>query len=255
MATPRSLELQHLTWPEVRDALAAGYTTVVLVGGALEQHGPHLPLGMDIAWGHALGTRVVARLGNALLAPVIPMGPDEEMMAFPGTISIDVETSTRVLACACESLLRHGFTQVVACTSHGGWFAPLAALPAALSPEAREKVVVFDDIFGLLGAFQPHGTADGIAIEEMGAHAGEFETSVALAIDPAMVHGPLPEGTRIDLAAQPDLFDSDISPHAPDGVVGDPRRSEAARGARYLDAIADLVAATARAHASAGGAR
>lgn len=251
MATPRSLELQHLTWPEVRDALAAGYTTVVLVGGATEQHGPHLPLGTDSAWGHALGTRIVAKLGNGLLAPVIPIGPDEEMMAFPGTISLDVETATRVLADACSSLLRHGFTQVVACTSHGGWFAPLARLRETLPPQQAARVVVCDDIFALLGAFQPHGLADGIALDEMGAHAGEFETSVVLAIDPAMVRGPLPAGTRIDLALQPDLFAADISPHAPDGVVGDPRRSDGARGTRYLDAIADLVVAAARAGTAA----
>lgn len=247
MAPPRSLELQQLTWPEVRDALAAGYTTVVLVGGATEQHGPHLPLETDIRWGHALGTRVVAKLGNALLAPVIPIGPDEEMMAFPGTISLSLETATAVLADACSSLLRHGFTHVVACTSHGGWFAPLGRLHAALPPADAARVVVCDDIFELLQAFQPHGLADGIALDEMGAHAGEFETSVALAIDPAMVTRPLPEGTRIDLAQQPDLFDSDISPHAPDGVVGDPRRADAGRGARYLDSIADLVVRAARA--------
>ena len=247
MTKPRSLQLQHLTWPEVRDALASGYTTVVLVGGATEQHGPHLPLGTDIVWGQALGERVVARLGNALLAPVIPIGPDEEMMAFPGTISLRHDTAVAILADACSSLLRHGFEHVVACTSHGGWFAPLGALCANLPPADAARVVVSDDILALLAAFQPHGLADGIAIDEMGAHAGEFETSVALAIDAAMVHGALPAGTRIDLATQPDLFDADISPHAPDGVVGDPRRADAARGARYLDSIADLVAAAARA--------
>ena len=246
MAAPRSLELAELTWPEVRDALAAGFDTVVLVGGATEQHGPHLPLGTDIRWGHALGTRVVQRLGNALLAPVLPIGPDEEMMAFPGTISLSQDAAVAVLRDACESLLRHGFRRVVACTSHGGWFAPLGRLRAALPPELAARVVVCDDIFGLIHAFQPHGTGDGIAVDEMGAHAGEFETSVALAIDPRMVTGPLPEGTRLDLDSHPDLFDSDISPHAPDGVVGDPRRADAARGARYLDAVAGWVVATVR---------
>jgi creatinine amidohydrolase len=82
---PRDLLLERLTSPEVRAAIDAGYTTVVVACGAVEQHGPHLPLCMDAEHGAALAEEVARRLGDALVAPPIRIGCSEHHMRFAGS--------------------------------------------------------------------------------------------------------------------------------------------------------------------------
>jgi creatinine amidohydrolase len=66
--------MEEMTWPDVRAALAAGYTTAVVAVGSTEQHGPHLPTMTDTRIGDAMAHRVALKLGNALLARTIPVG-------------------------------------------------------------------------------------------------------------------------------------------------------------------------------------
>jgi creatinine amidohydrolase len=248
--TPRSLELADLTWTEVEAAIAGGYDTVVVVGGSLEGHGPHLPLGTDTIWGREFGLRIAQRIGGALLAPVIPYGPDEGLMAFPGTVHVDVETTGRLLQAICESLLSHGFRRIVVCTSHEGFMAPLATLVDRMVWH-RRRLVVISDLTGWFDMVRDTGGADGVTVEQLGAHAGEFETSLMLHIAPGAVLSPLPAGTPLDPRDHPDLFRGDVSAVAPDGAVGVPSAADGSRGARYLDAVVRfIVSAVERAEAA-----
>ena len=88
----QNLLLEELTSPEVKRALQDGYTTVVVAVGAVEQHGPHLPLLVDAVRGDRLALEVAHRLGDALVAPTIRVGCSEHHMAFPGTLSIRQQT-------------------------------------------------------------------------------------------------------------------------------------------------------------------
>src|SRR5215471_4768793 len=67
----RSLDTTELTWPEIRDAIAAGYDTILVAAGSTEQHGPHLPEMTDTLIGTYLVRAIVARLPNALQGPTI----------------------------------------------------------------------------------------------------------------------------------------------------------------------------------------
>jgi creatinine amidohydrolase len=237
---PPTLELGELTWTEVRDAIAAGYDTVVVVGGSLEGHGPHLPLGTDTIWGREFGLKIAQRLGKSLLAPVIPYGPDEGLMAFPGTVHVDVETTGRLLQAICESLLSHGFRRVVVCTSHEGYIAPLSTLIDRMAWH-RRRLVVISDLTGWFDMVRDTGTVDGITVEQLGAHAGEFETSLMLHIRPEGVRKPLPDGTPLDPRDYPDLFRNDLSAVAPNGAAGVPSAADGSRGGRYLDAVVNFI--------------
>ena len=240
MAAPPSLELERLTWTEVRDALAGGYDTVVVVGGSLEGHGPHLPLGTDTIWGREFGLRIARGLGRALLAPVIPYGPDEGLMAFPGTVHVDNETTGRLLQSICESLVSHGFRRVVVCTSHEGYLIPLASLVGRMVWH-RKSLVVVSDLTGWFDMVRDAGAVDGITVEQLGAHAGEFETSLMLQIAPDGVRMPLPDGTPLDPRDHPNLFRDDLSAVAPDGAAGVPRVADGRRGDRYMDAVVGFI--------------
>ena len=75
----QNLLLEELTSPEVMKALQEGYTTVIVAVGAVEQHGPHLPLLVDAARGDRLAFEIARRLGKALVAPTIRVVPLKAM--------------------------------------------------------------------------------------------------------------------------------------------------------------------------------
>ena len=132
--------LEEMTWPEVEEALEAGWTTVVVAVGAVEQHGPHLPLLVDAARGDRLAVEVARRLGDALVAPTIRIGCSEHHMGFPGTLTLRRATLEAICLDYVVSLARHGFTRICFVPSHGGNFGPLAEmlddLRAAVAPTA-----------------------------------------------------------------------------------------------------------------------
>ena len=72
--TRQRLLLEEMTWPEVERAIARGFTSVVVAAGAVEQHGPHLPLLVDAVRGDRLALEVARRLGKTLVAPTIRVG-------------------------------------------------------------------------------------------------------------------------------------------------------------------------------------
>src|SRR5262249_54957178 len=106
---------------------------------------------------------------------------------------------------------------------------------------APVAISAFADLDRLMGGLHAESARAGIPLAESGHHAGELETSILLALDPsrvraaAMVPG-LPAGRNAQ-----HLFYPDLRANPPDGVVGDPRRAEAARGLRYLRAWTSLL--------------
>ena len=71
---PRELRIEHLTSAEIAEAIAAGARTAILPLGAIEQHGPHLPLSMDSDHADALAVRIARKLGAALVLPTVKVG-------------------------------------------------------------------------------------------------------------------------------------------------------------------------------------
>ena len=148
----QNLLLEELTSPEVTKALQDGYTTVVVAVGAVEQHGPHLPLLVDAARGDRLAFEIARRLENALVAPTIRVGCSEHHMAFKGTLSLRQETLEALCVDYTVSLSRHGFKRICFVPSHGGNFAPLAQMLESLRAAAEEncEVDAYTDLVGFV---------------------------------------------------------------------------------------------------------
>src|SRR5207245_8895786 len=93
-AVKDGVRLDDLTWTELRDAIAAGKTTIIVPIGGTEQNGPHMTLGKRNVRVNSLAERIDSALGNALVPPVVahvPEGsidPPTEHMRFPGKISV-----------------------------------------------------------------------------------------------------------------------------------------------------------------------
>src|SRR5678816_4245136 len=138
---PPSLLVEELTWTEVRDAIAAGKTTVIVPVGGTEQSGPHMVLGKHNVRARALAARIAASLGNALVAPVIAYVPEGAIdppaghMRFAGTISIPEGAFEATLEGAARSFRQAGFRDIVLIGDHGGYQASLAKVAAKLDRE------------------------------------------------------------------------------------------------------------------------
>ena len=223
--------LEDMTWSEVRDAVAAGRTTVIVPVGGTEQSGPHMALGKHNVRAHALAGRIATELGNALVAPVVAYVPEGDVagsaghIRFAGTISVPPAALQAVLEGAARSFRRAGFRDIVLIGDHGGYQADLGAVAAKLNREwAATPVRVHFVAEYYKAAAEPYAAVlrqRGLTEAQIGTHAGRADTALMLAVDPRLV--------RADRQAQP--------PAAADGTYGDPRPATAALGQAGVDLI------------------
>lgn len=209
-APPPSLQLEALTWMEVREAVAAGNTTVLVPIGGTEQNGPHMVLGKHNTRARVLATRIAERLGNALVAPVVayvPEGaidPPSAHMRFPGTVTIPEDAFEKTLESIARSYLKHGFRTVVLLGDHGGYRRSLDRV-AKKVPGVRVPNEYYREL----------------------AHAGREDTALALAVDPTLI--------RAARAGDAPAKDS--------GAAGDARGATAEEGRKLADAIVEKTVA------------
>ncbi len=240
MVAPRSFFLAELTWPEVRDAIAAGYDSVLLPVGATEQHGPHLPLSTDSLHTIAVIVRVAPDI-PALVAPILPVGRSEHHMMFAGSMTLRQGTLEALIRDCCDSLFRHGFRQVLVYSGHGGNAGPIRVIVDGLNGSASGGLVIGctdwslyeDTLFGC-------AAEQGINRASAGGHSGELETSMILGLDPRLVLMQFAAiGFMGEVSAVRDLiFDKGMGAVSESGVLGDPRLGDAERGREYIRRLA-----------------
>src|SRR5919198_5639744 len=113
--------LASLTWPAVRE-LPAERTVALLPAGAIEAHGPHLPLGTDIVIAEAMARagahRLSARGLHVLLLPALPLSPAPFASEFPGTLHTPAEATTLIVTAIVRSLRVHGIQVTAIANAH-----------------------------------------------------------------------------------------------------------------------------------------
>ena len=110
---------EKLTWPEINDAIEFGQVCIVPCG-AVEQHGPHLPLDVDLVCptGVAKGAGEIAP-EKMLVLPIIAYGYTGHVMDFPGTINSDYQNFMNHVLDVTRSLAYHGFKKIILLNGHG----------------------------------------------------------------------------------------------------------------------------------------
>jgi creatinine amidohydrolase len=241
--------LEEMTWPEVGEAIAAGRTTVVVAVGAVEQHGPHLPLLVDAARGDRLAVEVADRLENALVAPTIRVGCSEHHMGFPGTITLSRGTLEAICMDYATSLARHGFTRICFVPSHGGNFGPLADMLARLRDAAGPdcRVDAYTDLIGFMDFWQA-GVEEHAPelVARVGGHADIAETAEMLAIRPDLVRVDRAEAGHVqtfDQELMDRIFRDGFRVVTPNGILGDARGATSAMGSSCIARAADGIVA------------
>jgi creatinine amidohydrolase len=241
---PGTLLMEKMTSYEIRDAIAAGKTTVIVPSGGTEQNGPAMATGKHNFRVTANAQTIARRLGNALVTSTIgftPEGkydPPQGHLRYPGTIGVPEDVYAGVVEGVARSLKLHGFHDIVLIGDHGSDIAGQDAVAAKLNAEWAATPVRVHAIAvyyrGDMAGDQAEMMKRGIKKEEFGNHSDVRDTSQMIYIDPTMVH-----------------MDRLEAGNGKNGVEGDPRHASAEIGRmltmrtidRTLDAIKKSIAA------------
>jgi creatinine amidohydrolase len=179
----------EMTWQDIAGA-ETGRWIAVLPLAAVEQHGPHLPLGVDTFIAEAYLARVRPLLPDDLpvtFLPVQRVGVSAEHLAYPGTLTFSATTAIAAWTELAESLARAGLRKLVLVTSHGGNVAAMEVVARDL----RARLGMLAVTVGWHRFGYPDGAFSGEE-KKHGIHGGDIETSLMLAA--------MPDTVRIDKA-------------------------------------------------------
>lgn len=243
----RTIFLERMTRPQVEAALAEGFTTVVVPCGAVEQHGPHLPLFVDAEIGTRLGAEVARRLGKTVVAPTVRIGCSEHHMSFAGTLTLRESTFKAVCLDYCASLVRHGFERILLLPSHGGNFKPLGDVVDEANVTVGDHCTVeaFTDLLAIVTVWKE--TIDSMCGlgDRVGGHADIGESSMMLALHPGLVDEAAAEAGLVGDLSQ-DLVErimrEGMKSITPNGILGDARGMSKEIGERLISATSDMIA-------------
>jgi len=213
--------------------------------GAIEQHGPHLPLIVDSVLGMGVIGKALAKLDASIPAYSLPplyYGKSNEHRHFPGTITLSAETLLTVLLEIAESVYRAGFRKLALANSHGGQ-------PQVIEIAARDIHASHEDflVFPLFIWRVPHIAQELFTQRELeyGIHAGDMETSLMLSLLPEQVrmekavkefpHG-LPKNSLLSMEGKLPFawLTKEISQS---GVLGDATIASKEKGDRLLESV------------------
>jgi creatinine amidohydrolase len=235
-------------WTAVRDALASGApVAAILPLGAVEAHGPHLPLCTDVVISDGVAARAAAMLEAegipAFVLPPLAYAPAGYASEFAGTISIGAAAAKAMLLDVARSLKQQGFACLGFANSH---FDPANV---AMLREAAAEIAAL----GLPVAF-PDFTRRALAatlteeFQSGACHAGQFETSLVLADRPDLVDAAAGQALSDNPSSLVAAFARGATTFAeaggPDAYFGSPAQASATEGEQSYDVMAAALAET-----------
>lgn len=197
MPAPRCLD--RLAWPQLAEAARQGGSTVLWPFGAIEQHGPQLPMATDAIFAERVADAVLSQLDPELpiwRLPCQSLGFSPEHLGFAGTLSLPSELLISLVVSVGSQLAEAGFQRLVLFNAHGGQIALLQV--AARELRTRHPSLAVLPCFLWSG---PPGLSALLPQPErrQGLHAGQAETSLMLHLAPELVG---PERPRDGLAGE-----------------------------------------------------
>jgi creatinine amidohydrolase len=243
---PSERYFPYLTWREI-EAIADKENTVIIQPiGAIEQHGPHLPIIVDAAISMGVLGKALGQLETNIPAYALPClyyGKSNEHRGFPGTITLSAQTLLSLIWEIANSLYQSGFRKLVLMNSHGGQ-------PQVMEIVARDLHQEYEDflVFPLFTWRVPNIAADLLTPEELeyGIHAGDAETSIMLSLLPEQVKmekavkeypQQLPEDSLLSMEGKLPFawLTKELSKS---GVMGDATVASKEKGDRILESLA-----------------
>lgn len=184
--------LSHMNYLQVQEYLKHNDTVLIPVG-SLENHGLHMPMGTDFLIPDKIAELIHQR-SEILIAPTVNYGATDDLVGFPGTVSIGTEGLIALLRAICDGLYEYGFRHFLILNGHGGNSAAIQSVGQHLYRKGAYLAVLN---WWLM--------AGQINREWAGGHGGGEETAGVMAVDPGLIKEEylnLPEGIRNDLSEE-----------------------------------------------------
>ena len=246
------VHMNRLSWQDYRERVVSSGATVFLPVGALEQHGPHLPLGTDALLATEMAVGAAART-NGIVAPALSYGYKSQPKCgggqhFCGPTSLDAATLIGQVRDAIREFARHGVQRLVLVNGHyeNQWFMiegiDLALRECRGSPLSVMRLEYWDFCTEeTLAAIFPRGFP-GFALE----HAAVIETSMMLHLHPELVRiERIPDDPNASFPPY-DMYPTRTEWVPPSGVLSSARGASAEKGARICEEVISRVAAAVR---------
>jgi len=234
-----------MTWEEARDAAGPGSVAILPVG-AIEAHGPHLPLETDVIIAQAMARTGAARLAarglRVLVLPPLTYTSAGFARGFAGTLSLRPETVVATVVDIADSLRQHGYTVLAIANAH---LDPdhLASIEAAVSQIRRglRLRVAFPNL-----VIKPWALRLSDEFKSGACHAGRYETSIVLAAEPRLVDEAVASGLGDVPLSLSEGIKAGKTTFAEMGLAaayaGAPRLATEAEGSDMLDRLARMIA-------------
>jgi creatinine amidohydrolase len=229
-------ELRNMTRDEVKEAIDE-FPVTILPLGATEQHGHHLPLGVDVMLAEGL-SRLVAEETGALLLPAVPFGYSWVWRDIPGTVSVQQHNVEALIKDVAHSVSRYGTELLAVINGHEANNSSMKYVARELQDELRMPMIYFF-YPGLSEVMEKYGdsqTWHGMV------HACELETSLMLALYPEYVQM---QKAVAEYPEKPPLYGKStisLGDLSESGVYGDPTRATEEKGKRMLGAFVKSIA-------------
>ena len=240
------ITFSELRSPDAGALTAGGRRVIGLVGlGAVEQHGPHLPLATDWVIAEHLVPAIANRIQEPVLAaPVLPGGLSTHHLAFPGTVHLPEAVVTGYVQAYIEAFGKLGVTDIALFSSHGGNFFHLGELARSYEGSGT-RVIAFDDLPRYLKVMADGAASRGVDVPETDAHAGGIETSQMMFLRGAD-SVEMEDGLEGYVAAEDGWLDillqQGIDALSPIGVLGRPYIATPEAGEAICAALGDELA-------------
>lgn len=250
MTMMKKVQWEKMTWKEIQAAAQPSHGIVIIPVGAVEEHGPHCPVGTDSIETYEIGYRAAVK-ADVLILPLVWFGNSRSLMDFPGTIGIRPETLKNYLHDIAISLIQHGFHSPIFLDGHSGNYGALDILIEDIMLETGHKSLH-------VRAWDLASIPKPVETPQYDGHGGLSETSAMLYLVPDCVD----KEAMVDCKPEADLsrfgsvfpapsslyskgpiiFPMMMGELAKEGHHGDPRLATAERGEALIDVKAKALA-------------
>lgn len=243
------MRIELSTWPAVEDYFQRGNDLVVMAIGSTEEHGRHNPLGTDTLAPNLLLDKIDAALGkDVLIAPTIPFGNADDLLGFPGTLSIGYDLLRSLVRTLSMQLYDYGARRFLFINGHGPNIKPISSVCEELN--RRGCLAARADWWLMAGELNPAWR---------GGHGGAEETAAVMAVDPSLVDvseiGPMALANDISDELPTSGWDNvefkgahvavprDACRYAGNGWIGpdDPVLADSEWGGQMMDGVAEYL--------------
>lgn len=225
----------HMTGQQYQEGK---FDKAILAVGSCENHGYHLPHGNDTLVSYRLAQRVADRVEGMLVLPPITVGMSAHYSHFLFNLSLEPETLIAVLKDVLRSTVKAGIQKIFIMNGHDGNIAPIEIASRAIKMEYPQvRIASLDAWWITAGQLLPPDT-----FEVWGGlgHAGEGETSIALALFPELVQMEHAKGVVPDLPPNVEIK-WNFAELTNTGATGDPAKATAEKGQKMVDVLVEAV--------------